>query len=50
MKIVEEYAQRKIDERNRVLIFDLQKEGYEIEDIARLVRVSIDFVNETLAK
>lgn len=50
MKIVEDYAQRKVDERNKEMIFDLQKEGYAIEDIARLARVSIEFVNETLAK
>ena len=50
MKIVEDYAQRKVDETKRNIVISLDKEGYGIADIARIVDVSLDFVNETLSK
>ena len=50
MKIIEEYAQRKVDEKTEVIIRNLNEEGYGINDIARIVRVSLDFVEKTLAK
>ena len=54
MKVVEEYAQRKVDEkvneRNEVLIHKLKQEGYGMKDIARLADVSLDFVEKTLSK
>lgn len=54
MKIVEDYAQkvaqRKVDESKRKFVISLDKEGYGIKDIARIADVSLDFVNETLAK
>ena len=58
MKIVEDYAQRKkkkkvdekLEEKNKKLIFNLNKKGFEAEEIAETVDVSIDFVNKVLAK
>ena len=50
MKVVEDYAQRKVDERNEVFIHKLKQEGNGIKDIARLVDVSLDFVEKTLIK
>ena len=50
MKIVEDYAQRKVDESKRNFVISLDKEGFGVADIARIVEVSLDFVNETLAK
>ncbi|WP_298502047.1 hypothetical protein [uncultured Methanobrevibacter sp.] len=54
MKIVEDYAQRvaqrKVDEFKRNVVINLDEEGCGIEDIARIADVSLDFVNETLAK
>ena len=50
MKIVEDYAQRKVDEFKRNIIINLDKEGYGGADIARIAEVSLDFVNQTLAK
>ena len=54
MKVIEDYAQRKADEkvneRNEVLIHNLKEEGYDMKDIARIARVSLDFVEKTLSK
>ncbi len=50
MKIVEDYAQRKVDESKRNFVINLDKEGYGIEDIARIADVSLDFVTQTLSK
>lgn len=50
MKIVEDYAQRKVDESKRNIVISLDKEGFGVADIARIAEVSLDFVNETLAK
>lgn len=54
MKIVEDYAQRKaqekVDETKKEFIINLDKEGFKIEKIAETANVSIDFVNEVLAK
>jgi len=50
MKIVEDYAQRKVDESKRNFVISLDKEGYGIKDIARIADVSLDFVNQTLSK
>lgn len=54
MKIVEDYAQRKIDEKleekNEKLVIKLNKKGFETEEIAETADVSIDFVNKVLAK
>ena len=50
MRIIEEYAQRKVDEKTEVIIRNLNEEGYGINDIARIARVSLDFVEKTLAK
>lgn len=82
MKIVEDYAQRKVDEAKKVLekelqvkndelvakegelvakdekfekskqnfVINLDKEGYDIKDIARIADVSLDFVSRTLSK
>ena len=54
MKIVEDYAQRKVDEklkeRDEEIVIELDKEGYAVNDIARIAKVSLDFVNQTLSK
>ena len=54
MKIVEDYAQRKVDEklkeRDEEMVIELDKEGYAVNDIARIAKVSLDFVNQTLSK
>ena len=50
MKVVEDYAQRKVDEKTKSVVINLDKEGYDIKDIARIVDVSLDFVSETLSK
>lgn len=50
MKIVEDYAQRKVDESKKQVVINLDKEGYDSENIARIAEVSLDFVNETLSQ
>ena len=54
MKIVEDYAQRvaqrKVDEKTEEIVIELDKEGYAVNDIARIAKVSLDFVNQTLSK
>ena len=54
MKIVEDYAQRKVDEklkeRDEEIVIELDKEGFAVNDIARIAKVSLDFVNQTLSK
>ena len=54
MKIVEDYAQRvaqrKVDEKTEEIVIGLDKEGYAVNDIARIAKVSLDFVNQTLSK
>ena len=54
MKIVEDYAQRvaqkKVDERNGEIVRNMNEKGMEKEDIAILVNVSLEFVEQTLSK
>ncbi len=50
MKIVEDYAQRKVDERNKELVISLDNEGFEISEIARIANLNLDFVKKTLSK
>ena len=58
MKIVEDYAQmvaqRKVDEklmeRDEEIVISLDKEGFSVNDIARIADVSVDFVSQTLSK
>ena len=50
MKIVEDYAQRKVDEKTEEFVINLNKEGYSIQDIARIADVSLDFVSQALSK
>ena len=49
MKIIEDYAQRKVDEKNREFVINLGKKGFSVEDIAETVNVSLDFVEKTLS-
>lgn len=49
MKIVEDYAQRKVDEKNERIVINLHKKGFSIEDIAETAEVSLDFVKKTLS-
>ena len=50
MKIVEDYAQRKVDESKESIVINLRKEGFKIVDISRIADVSKDFVKKTLSK
>ena len=50
MKIVEDYAQRKVDESKESIVINLRKEGFKIADIARITDASKDFVKKTLSK
>ena len=54
MKIVEDYAQRKaqekVDETKKEFVINLDKKGFKTEEIAETVEVSIEFVNKVLAK
>ncbi|WP_296872865.1 hypothetical protein [uncultured Methanobrevibacter sp.] len=50
MKIVEDYAQRKVDESKESIVINLCEEGFKIADIARITDVSKDFVKKTLSK
>lgn len=50
MKIVEDYAQRKVDEKAEEFVLSLDDEGFGLEDIARIAKVNLDFVKKTLSK
>ena len=54
MKIVEDYAQRKVDEkleeRNEEIVRNMDEKGVSKEDIAVLAKVSMEFVEKTLSK
>lgn len=50
MKIVEDYAQRKVDEAKRQFVINLDKIGFTIEDIAKTADVSPEFVKKALSK
>ena len=49
MKIIEDYAQRKVDENNKEIVINLDKEGFSVEDIMRITNVSLDFVKKALS-
>lgn len=50
MKNVEDYAQRKVDEKSKKIINNLDKEGFTISDIARITDVNLEFVKKALSK
>ena len=54
MKIVEDYAQRKVDEkleeRNKKFVINLRKKGFSLDEIVETAEVSLDFVKKTLSK
>ena len=50
MKIVEDYAQRKVDDSKKEIIVNMYKKGMKKEDIANLTDISLDFVKKTLSK
>ena len=50
MKIVEDYAQRKVDEKTEEFVINLNEKGFKVEDIAILANVSLEFVEKTLSK
>lgn len=50
MKIVEDYAQRKVDEKNEKIVINLRKKGFSINEIVETAEVSLDFVKKTLSK
>lgn len=49
MRIVEEYAQRKVDESKRAFVINLDKLGFPVEKIAETAEVSSDFVRKVLS-
>ena len=49
MRIVEEYAQRKVDESKRPVVINLDNLGFPIEKIAEIADVSTDFVRNVLS-
>jgi hypothetical protein len=50
MKIVEDYAQRKVDEKTEEIVRNMDEKGIKKEDIAILAKVSPEFVEKTLSK
>ena len=54
MKIVEDYAQRKVDEklkeRDEEIVRNMDEKGIKKEDIVILAKVSPEFVEKTLSK
>lgn len=50
MKIVEDYAQRKVDEKIEEIVRNMDEKGVKKEDIAILAKVSPEFVEKTLSK
>lgn len=50
MKIVEDYAQRKVDEKTEEIVRNMDEKGVKKEDIAILAKVSPEFVEKTLSK
>ena len=54
MKIVEDYAQRKVDEKleetNKKFVINLRKKGFSLDEIVETAEVSLDFVKKTLSK
>lgn len=43
-------ADKKVNENKKSFVINLENEGYNVNDIARIADVSIDFVKKTLAK
>lgn len=50
MRIVEDYVQRKVDEKTKIGVLNLRKKGFSLVEIAETLEVSLDFVKETLYK
>jgi len=50
MKIVEDYAQRKVDEKTEEIVRNMDEKGIKKEDIVILAKVSPEFVEKTLSK
>ena len=54
MKIVEDYAQRKVEEkleeRNEEIVKNMNEKGVKIEDIVILAKVTPEFVEKTLSE
>ena len=50
MKIIEDYAQRKVDRKCRDIVINLDRKGFSIEEIAETAGVSLGFVKDTLSK
>jgi len=49
MKIVEEYAQRKVDEVKEQTVLNMFEKGFSIEDIVDVTKYKLSFVKEVLA-
>lgn len=49
MKIVEEYAQRKVEEDRKQTVINLSNEGFTIDEIVRVTKYKLDFVKEVLS-
>lgn len=50
MQIIEDYAQRKVDEKTEEFIINLDKKGFSIDEIVKTANVNIDFVKKILSK
>ena len=50
MKIVEEYAQRKVDEVKEQTVLNMFEKGFSIEDIVDVTKYKLSFVEEVLSK
>ena len=50
MKIIEDYANRKVEDSLKSIIINLDEKGFEMGEIARVAEVDLDFVKETLSE
>ena len=50
MKIVEDYAKDKVNEEKKEIIINMYNDGIKKEDIARLTRVTLNFVEKALSQ
>lgn len=50
MKIVEEYAQRKVDEVKEQTVLNMFEKGFSIVDIVDATKYKLSFVEEVLSK
>ena len=49
-RYAEKYAEDKVNENNEKFIINLKNNGFSIEEIIKLTKISKDFVEKTLSK